>query len=156
MCKGLIIIDLQRDFFSPHGILRKDHLSSGSLVPKVNKIVQEGSFDIVVWVRSEYENPAAFGKLTSSRPCCIAGSSMAEFVTGLSIKPEHEIFVKHFDSPFKNVELSELLKKKGVTELFLAGVSRESGSAEFSATCKDAMSKGFSVTLVPECIKSIM
>jgi ureidoacrylate peracid hydrolase len=150
---AILLIDLQQEFFDPSGILRERFIPSSPIISSIQALVKCGrqqSYPII-WIRAEYD-PMIKSDMdithSSGRPCCVSGSTLAEFHPDLPIQSGDPIFVKHYYSSFLETDLEFYLRSHKITHLIIAGVTLK--NCVYFTAC-DAYRLGFTVTLVPEC-----
>ena len=159
MTTALIIIDLQKEFCSPLGILREKHIDDNKILESVKFLVGSRKWDVLIWIKSVYDNKPKFdqngGRLThfGGKQCCVDGTELAEFIDGLPIdKEEHFIIVKNYYDAFVNTNLDHILKEKNIENVHVAGLT---ANTCVKHTCKTAYNLGYTVIPEYDCIFAV-
>lgn len=175
--KALLIIDIQNDFL-PGGSL--EVVEGHKIIPVINSI--SNKYDLVIATQDWHPwNHKSFASNHSDKEefeiitlkgqdqvlwpdHCVQGSEGAEINIDLDLNPVSAIFRKgmnpeidsysgFFDNDHKNATgLSDYLKGKGVTEVYLVGLA-----ADFCVayTAMDAVSEGFKTFIIERATKAI-
>ena len=79
----ILLVDLQKEFFSEKGILGKNHISVKPLIPNIISLIEYGRTKKypIIWIRAEYDHQTKLEKPShySSKPCCVKGSELSDF-----------------------------------------------------------------------------
>ncbi|MCL4359971.1 cysteine hydrolase [Patescibacteria group bacterium] len=159
---ALILIDLQRDFLDPSGVLGK----AGQDVARMRRVIgpirrlivfaRENTLP-VIFIRFidglRYRNAAGrhmFEKkeLSEQHLCCREGSKGSEFCDIVPDKGD-TVVIKHSYDAFECTTLETILKEKGITTLIVSGV-KTNGCVE--STVRTAYHKGYRVIVPRECV----
>ncbi len=151
--KALLIVDVQNDF-CPSGALPTP--KGDAVVPVINKIIDK--FPLVVGVRDWHPENTEHFKIWT--PHCIQGTKGAEYHPDLRTDKIDYIFSKGTGikddgySAFEvtDVKLAEFLRSKGVTKLYVTGLTIEYC---VKASALDAVKEGFDVYLVRDAVEAI-
>lgn len=156
---AFLVIDVQNDYCEPEGVFSKanfDISSIPSIYQNINRLAdwQRKRNAPVIWVKMVWDNDEEVGRLSEISKFLKykgmrRGTWGAEIVSELDVH-EHDIIVekKRF-SAFYDTELDNILKKLGVTELFMAGV-RTDFCVESSV--RDAFFRDYKVVIVDDCV----
>jgi nicotinamidase/pyrazinamidase len=152
--KALLIIDLQNDFL-PGGALPAPE--GDRIIPVINGMMDR--FDLVIASRDWHPGDSSHFKRWP--PHCIRNTGGASFPESLDAEKIKQEFLKGTGneddgySAFEatNVDLDEYLKKKGVTELFLAGLTTEYC---VKSTALDAVRNGYETTVIADATAGVM
>ena len=159
--KALIVVDMQNDFM-PDGALATP--GADGLVFVINSLIEK--FPLVVATKDWHlRSHMSFTERGGKWPVhCVQNTNGAEFVFGLNTEKFAEVFYKGTDSEIdsystffdnehqKQTGLDEFLKEKGVTEIYLAGLTTDY-CILYSAL--DALELGYQVTVVIDACKAI-
>ncbi|KAF7312131.1 hypothetical protein MIND_00225500 [Mycena indigotica] len=161
MTTALLLIDLQAEFLSHGGNFLISATSRLALLRNTAKVVR--SFRVreepIIWVRSEYalRSTQPLGNLlegthSGKKPCCAPNTEGAEFPVEVQAlqAPDDVLLTKGWYSAFKETNLEELLRQRGITHLFIGGLLT---NVCVSATAEDAVkSCGLTVTILEDCL----
>src|SRR3954463_870268 len=175
--KALLLIDIQNDFI-PGGALAVP--GGDEIVDIVNKL--QSKFDLVVATQdwhpanhksfaSQHEGKRVFEKIQLDGmeqvlwpDHCVQGTNGAAFSLKLEMNRVEAIFRKgtnaaidsysgfYDNGHLKSTGLTDYLKGKGVTEIYLVGLA---GDYCVYFTAKDAIAEGFRTYLIEDAIRSI-
>lgn len=164
--KALLLIDLQNEFLTPEGNFPIQCAPEllGNIEALVTHFRATHPDAFIIWVRAEY--PPLDGKESSlpgfqfnvltgrhagRKACCYAGTPGAEFPQRVEdmIRDSDVVLVKTWYSAFKETILDTLLRKRGVTELFIAGLLTH---VCVMAAVTEACSLGYRVHVVESCL----
>ena len=159
---ALLLIGFQRDYFDPDGILysvvEESHRISGTLEHTIQLIdsIIDSSVTIVntpiVFSETyhEIENPMGILKAIKDAEAFKSGTTGAETISQISKYGDRIEVIpgkKGFNA-FSNTELKDLLEKKGIERLVIAGCVT---SLCVNATALAAKENGFEVTILSDC-----
>lgn len=151
--KGLLIVDVQNDF-CPGGTLAVPQ--GDKVVPVINRLLDR--FTVVV--ASKDWHPQKSVHFQHWPPHCIQNTHGAEFHPQLQNKKIQQVFLKGTRdqddgySAFEatNLDLTEYLKSKGVTELYVTGLATDYC---VKASAIDAAKKGFGTFVVTNAVSAV-
>lgn len=176
---AFIFIDLQREFLSPLGLFKENHIPPYPLLENVKRLVSaqrsKTTAPLVIWVRSEYDHKAPRSirpleipkeKLESKsppnndflssshfgkRPCCPKNNPRSEFHDDVRglISLENVIITKRWYSSFTETNLLTVLHENKVRNLWIGGVV---SNVCVMATICDAYFLGFQVFAIEDCM----
>ena len=148
---ALVVIDMQNSYFELPGVGElKDNV-----VPPVNELIRAASEAgrPVILVRTQHERDKStwtINMLEDDQGFAFPGTDQARFVDELETPPHVEI-VKTRDSAFHRTDLDDELRRLGVTDLLLCGISTHSCVAE---TATDAFANDFHVAIAGDAVAS--
>ncbi len=159
---ALLLIGFQRDYFDPDGILysvvEESHRISGTLEHTIQVIdsILDTSITIVntpiVFSESyhEIENPMGILKAIKDAEAFKVGTTGAETLPQIEKYGDRIVIIpgKRGFNAFSNTELKDLLVKKGIERLVIAGCVT---SLCVNATALAAKENGFEVTILSDC-----
>lgn len=153
MKTALLIIDVQRDF-CPGGALA---VAEGDrVVPVINRVMDR--FSLVV--ASKDWHPAQTVHFDKWPPHCVRGTNGARFHPDLAEDGIDVLLLKgtgNTDDGYSafeatNEDLSHLLQKNGVTDVYVAGLATDYC---VRATALDALAAGFRVRVLTDAVRAV-
>lgn len=153
MKKGLLIVDVQRDF-CPGGALPAP--KGNEVVPVINKLMDQ--FEFVV--TSKDWHPAKTVHFDKWPPHCIRGTEGAAFHPDLDEKKIDLVALKgtgNSDDGYSafeatNIDLSYEFKKRKIDTLYITGLTTEYC---VQSSAKDALQAGFKVYVIPDAVAAV-
>ncbi len=158
--EALIVIDMQNGFIEEASPLCIRHAketvpacaktinaarSAGMVIIFVNRIYREDGSDVE---KTRYEKWSAGGKpLTRSAQGDLSAENPKEFN---KCESDYEIIKQRF-SAFFQTELDMLLRRLGITKIYLAGTTTPNC---IRTTCYDGLSLDYDVTIIEDCCSS--
>jgi nicotinamidase-related amidase len=144
------MLDLQHDFLAPAGRLPIDQAQVPDLVEAVNAV---GRWAVdrgwpVVRVGNHYRPRAWFRNALRHR-AAIDGSPGAGWDERVATRPEDRYFKKSAPSAFTVPGFAASLLDRSVDHVIVVGVM---ASACVTATCADALARGYGVTVVADAV----
>jgi nicotinamidase/pyrazinamidase len=156
---ALLIIDLQRDFM-PGGRLAVE--GADRIVPLLSRHAKRAARSGVPIFLTRDWHPRRHGSFAERGgpwpQHCVAGTTGAEFAGGFEIPMGSVVISKgsHPDrdaySAFEGTELDERLRALGVERLFVGGIATDHCVLH---TVRDALSRGYRVTVLADAIRAI-
>jgi ureidoacrylate peracid hydrolase len=156
---ALLVIDVQNDFVADGGFFDQigaDVKSIQKVIPALAQLVDRAreAGVLVVFIQAIYDRqylsaPMCERDLRVGRrmPRCLTGSWGADFHV-IAPRSNEPVVIKHRYSAFTNPELDDLLKRRGIRSLLLAGVATDTC---VESTGRDAYFIDYYVTLVADC-----
>jgi nicotinamidase/pyrazinamidase len=148
--KTLLIVDVQNDFIKGGTLAVPD---AEQVIPVINELMDK--FDLILATQDWHpEKTVHFEKWPAH---CIAGSKGADFPTELHKERINQIFYKgtgNKDDGYSgfeatNIELSNYLKERGISELYLCGIALEYC---IKSSVLDALKEELEVFLIRDAI----
>jgi nicotinamidase/pyrazinamidase len=151
--RGLLIVDVQNDF-CPGGTLAVP--GGDTVVSVINRLMD--SFTVIV--ASKDWHPQQSVHFQQWPPHCVQNTRGAEFHPQLMSKKIQQIFLKGSRdkddgySAFEatNLNLSEYLRSKGVTDLYITGLATDYC---VKASAIDAAKEGFRTIVVTDAVSAV-
>jgi len=151
--KALLIVDVQNDFCPGGALAVKD---GDQVVPVINKLIPQ--FPLVV--ASMDWHPADSIHFEKWPPHCVRQTDGADLHEDLHVSMIEKIFLKGTEgkddgySAFEatNMNLEEYLKGRGITDLYIAGLTTDYCVKE---TVMDAVERGFNTYLFTDAIRAV-
>ena len=148
--KTLLIIDVQNDFIKGGTLAVPD---AEQVIPVINELMDK--FDLILATQDWHPKETAHFEEWPTH--CVAGSRGADFPEELHKEKINQIFYKgtgNRDDGYSgfeatNIELSNYLKERGVSKLYLCGIALEYC---VKSTALDALKEGFEVVLIRDAI----
>jgi ureidoacrylate peracid hydrolase len=156
---ALLVIDVQNDFVADGGFFDQigaDVNTIQRVIPPLVQLIDRAreAGVLVVFIQAIYDPqylsaPMRERDLRVGRrmPRCLTGSWGAEF-HGVAPRANEPVVIKHRYSAFANSQLDDLLKRRGIRSLLLAGVATDTC---VESTGRDAYFIDYYVTLVADC-----
>ena len=156
---ALLVVDVQNDFVADGGFFDQvgaDVKTTQRAIPPLARLVDRARAAgvLVVFIQAIYDPqylsaPMRERDLRVGRrmPRCLTGSWGADFHV-IAPRPNEPVVIKHRYSAFANSELDDLLKRRGIRSLLLAGVATDTC---VESTGRDAYFMDYYVTLVADC-----
>ncbi len=153
MKRGLIIVDLQKDF-CPGGALPAGR--GNEIVPVINRLIP--AFDCII--ASKDWHPPQTVHFNKWPPHCIRATTGAAFHEDLDYSKIHEVALKgtgNTDDGYSafeatNMDLEFELRKQNISQVFLTGIATEYC---VQSTAMDALKYGFGVYLVTDAVAAV-
>ena len=159
MRSALLVVDVQRDFCLGGALAVK---GGDEVVPGINRVV--AGFDrarLPIFFTKDWHPPDHIsfkGQGGPWPPHCVQGTEGAAFHPSLRI-PTSAVVISKGDDPskeaysgFQGTDLEARLRRLGVKEVFIAGLTTDYCVKETTA---DARKAGFAVTVVRDCIRAV-
>jgi ureidoacrylate peracid hydrolase len=156
---ALLVIDVQNDFVANGGFFDRvgaDVKAIQRVIAPLAQFVERAreAGVLVVFIQAIYDPqylsaPMRERDLRVGRrmPRCLTGSWGADFHV-IAPRPNEPVVIKHRYSAFTNPELDDLLKRRGIRSLLLAGVATDTC---VESTGRDGYFIDYYVTLVADC-----
>jgi ureidoacrylate peracid hydrolase len=156
---ALLVIDVQNDFVADGGFFDQigaDVKTIQRVIPPLAELVDHAreAGVLVVFIQAIYDPqylsaPMRERDLRVGRrmPRCLTGSWGADFHV-VAPRPNEPVVTKHRYSAFATLQLDDLLKRRHIRSLLLAGVSTDTC---VESTGRDAYFIDYYVTLVADC-----
>ena len=156
---ALLVVDVQNDFVADGGFFDQvgaDVKTIQRAIPPLAQLVDRAreAGVLVVFIQAIYDPqylsaPMRERDLRVGRrmPRCLTGSWGADFHV-IAPRPNEPVVIKHRYSAFANSELDDLLKRRRIRSLLLAGVATDTC---VESTGRDAYFIYYYVTLVADC-----
>ena len=156
---ALLVVDVQNDFVADGGFFDQvgaDVKTIQRAIPPLAQLVDRAreAGVLVVFIQAIYDTqylsaPMRERDLRVGRrmPRCLTGSWGADFHV-IAPRPNEPVVIKHRYSAFANSELDDLLKRRGIRSLLLAGVATDTC---VESTGRDAYFIDYYVTIVSDC-----
>lgn len=157
---ALLLIDLQRDFCSPDGVMGRageDLAAIGAAVTAAARLLAAARATgmQVIHVRAEYgERDASEVSLLASHTasgtaCCHPGTPGAGFMPEVASRPGEWIVTKRRFSAFVDTRLELLLRSNGIRSLLVGGVATQ---CCVESTVRDASMRDYYVVVAREAV----
>ena len=156
---ALLVVDVQRDF-CPGGALAVKE--GDAVVPVLNKVVAAAEESgLPIFFTRDWHPPNHMSFRNQGGiwpPHCVQGTPGAEFHPALRI-PTGAVVISKGDNPkaeayscFQGTDLEARLKKLGVEEVLLGGLTTDYCVRE---SALDAMKAGFAVEVMEDCTRAV-
>lgn len=149
---GLLLVDLQRDFFARLGLQPDESTLVRNIQELLNfcRLCRIPVFHCITMVRADGSNRMPHWQ-TSDRQECLEGTTGADHHELLRPDEDEPVFGKSFFSAFGNPDLYQTLKAAGIDQIILAGLYTH---ACIRSTALDAYQAGFKVHIPTGCTGS--
>lgn len=150
---AMIIVDVQNDFFSDAKMAKEKN----RLVKKINELTQicRSNNIHIIWVRQEFKkdlSDAYLGVRKNKIRITIEGEPGSELLPKLKVENSDNHVIKKRYSAFFNTGLLELLKRKKVETLIIAGTKTHSC---VRMTAVDAYQNDYNVIIATDCLANV-
>jgi nicotinamidase/pyrazinamidase len=156
---ALIVVDVQRDFCPDGALPVKQGDQIIEPVNRLSSLFEKKGFPIFLTRDWHPANHCSFRSRGGPwPPHCVKNTPGAEFHPSLHVPKGATVISKGMKkdveaySGFQGTELAELLKDKGVEELYVVGLATDYCVKN---TVSDGISNGFKVNVVSECVKGV-
>ena len=156
---ALVVVDVQRDFCPGGALAVKD---GDEIVSGINRLTEAFvSAGLPVYFTRDWhprDHCSFKGQGGIWPPHCIRGTAGAKFAPGLLVPPESVVISKGTKpdqeaySGFQGTRLAEMMNDAGVTEVFAVGLATDYCVKN---TVLDALSAGFRVSVIEDCVKGV-
>ncbi len=158
---ALLLIDLQRDFCSPDGVMGRSGEDLGSIGAAVKEAARllataRATGMQVIHVFTEYgELDASEVSLfashadSSGTTCCRSGTQGAEFMPEVMPRPDEWIVKKRRFSAFVDTRLELLLRSNGIRSLCVGGVATQ---CSIESTVRDASMRDYYIVVARDAV----
>lgn len=149
---ALLIIDFQRDFLETSGRMPISSRNADILISLSNRLIMhaESAGWKLIFIKNEFKKSDWIGNLFRKR-AAIEGTVGAEIDPRVISTKSSLVISKSRADAFTNPELAEVLNSSGIRQIVIIGVMAE-GCVR--ATVNGAIKRGFSVTVVSDCVAS--
>ncbi len=149
---GLLLVDLQKDFFDRPSLQPDEPTLSRNIKELLNfcRLCRIPVFHCITMVRADGSNRMPHWQ-TSDRQECLEGTTGADHHALLRPDEDEPVFGKSFFSAFGNPDLYPTLKAAGIDQIILAGLYTH---ACIRSTALDAYQNGFKVHIPTGCTGS--
>jgi len=147
---ALILIDFARAYFDPDCDLYAGVDDALSSALRIRRAAREAGIPVVLTEVVYQEggiNGGRFFEKAKPLKAFIKGRRTAEFADGLVPEPDELIVSKQYPSAFFGTSLASTLTARGIDSVILTGLTT---SGCVRATCVDAMSHGFTTSVVAD------
>ena len=162
---ALVIVDVQNDFASPHGVcgvIGDDISAVPAMVTRLIGLIESArkASVLTVYLRTIYDQPVLSPALAEQyerrrypNSICLTGTAGAEFVEGIRPRdvPNEIVVTKHRYSAFWGSSIDLVLRSNGIRTLVLAGIATE---VCVESTARDAFFQDYQVVLADDCMSS--
>lgn len=149
----LIIVDLQKEFFSVNGIFKENYrILEKNYIEKLKYYLLQTEFTI--FIKSDYFfkiKPTKKTKTHKNNKCCIE-KEKKEFINEINYfinENKLKIITKKYYSAFIKTELEEFLILKNISKIYLGGLTINTCIYH---TALDAISKNYKVNIIKDLI----
>ncbi|HKO46311.1 MAG TPA: isochorismatase family cysteine hydrolase [Polyangiaceae bacterium] len=151
--KALLVVDVQEDYTGVTARGRFPYPNSADFIERLNALAaraQAAGIE-VIYVRQVFRRPLS--RLVSHLilgSTTLEGEPGAEFDRRLRLVSNHR-FQKPFSDAFSSRAFEELVRARGIGELYLAGLD---GAGCIDVTARGARQRGLSVTVLEDAVTS--
>ncbi|MFI5138456.1 MAG: isochorismatase family cysteine hydrolase [Sphingobacteriales bacterium] len=148
--KGLLILDIQNDFTAPGAKFPVDQNQAAKIIGNINRLTANiGTNKLIpVYIGNEFSKWDLLNIFRNF--AAIKGSEGSKTDKRLHVVNQN-YFSKNRSSAFANSAFEAFLKSKTIDELYVAGLFAEGC---VWGTVKEAVKKGYKVTVLSDCIAS--
>lgn len=151
--KGLIVVDVQKDFCPGGSLATAD---GDKIIPVINSLMDK--FDLVIATKDWH--PGSTVHFEKWPVHCVRGTDGAQFHADLNVSKIDEVALKgtgNTDDGYSafeatNLDIRHRLDKQNIKELFICGIASEYC---VMATARDAQEAGFTTFVVEDAISAV-
>jgi len=153
---AVLVIDLANDFVYPGGVIAgaggpEYQARAQEIIPRVGTLLAAARQAGVTVVYATDAHTAADSELQKWPPHAMAGSWNAQIVPDLAPQPGDVVLGKRTYSPFVSTDLDLLLRERGITRLYIAGLHTDCCARHTSG---DAFQRGYDLVWVTDALQA--
>lgn len=149
---AVLVIDMANDFVYPTGVIAdaggaEYQKRAQAIIPPLAKLLEAARETGVLVVYATDAHQPGDTELKKWPPHAMKGTRQAEIVAGLKPGPTDVVLEKQTYSPFLSTELEAILRREGVSRLYVTGLHTDCCARHTSG---DAFQKGFDLVWVTD------
>jgi nicotinamidase-related amidase len=149
---AVLVIDMANDFVYPTGVIAdaggaEYQQRAQAIIPPLGRLLDAAREVGVLVIYATDAHQPADTELKKWPPHAMKGTRQAEIVAGLKPGPTDVVLDKQTYSPFLSTELETILRREGVSRLYITGLHTDCCARHTSG---DAFQKGFDLVWVTD------
>jgi len=149
---AVLVIDMANDFVYPTGVIANAggaeyQRRAQAIIPSLAKLLEAAREAGVLVIYATDAHQPGDTELKKWPPHAMKGTRQAEIVPGLKPGPTDVVLEKQTYSPFLSTELEHILRREGVSRLYITGLHTDCCARHTSG---DAFQKGFDLVWVTD------
>lgn len=153
---ALIVIDMANDFVFPTGVIAdaggpEYQLRAQAIIPRLRRLIDAARTTGIPVIYTTDAHTPADTELRKWPPHAMKGTRQAEIVPDLKPAPGDVVLEKRTYSPFSSSDLESVLRKGGITRLYITGLHTDCCARHTSG---DAFQKGLDLVWVTDALQA--
>jgi len=149
---AVLVIDMANDFVYPTGVIAdaggaEYQVRAQAIIPPLGRLLDAARDAGVLVIYATDAHQPGDSELNKWPPHAMKGTRQAEIVAGLTPGPTDVVLEKQTYSPFLSTDLEQILRREGVSRLYIAGLHTDCCARHTSG---DAFQKGFDLVWVTD------
>jgi nicotinamidase-related amidase len=149
---AVLVIDMANDFVYPTGVIAdaggpEYQKRAQAIIPPLGRLLDAAREAGVLVIYATDAHQPGDSELRKWPPHAMKGTRQAEIVAGLKPGPTDVVLEKQTYSPFLSTDLEKILRREGVSRLYIAGLHTDCCARHTSG---DAFQKGFDLVWVTD------
>jgi len=149
---AVLVIDMANDFVYPTGVIAdaggaEYQRRAQAIIPSLGKLLEAARETGILVIYATDAHQPGDTELKKWPPHAMKGTRQAEIVPGLRPGPTDVVLEKQTYSPFLSTELEHILRREGVSRLYITGLHTDCCARHTSG---DAFQKGFDLVWVTD------
>jgi len=149
---AVLVIDMANDFVYPTGVIAdaggaEYQKRAQAIIPPLARLLEAAREAGILVIYATDAHQAGDTELKKWPPHAMKGTRQAEIVAGLKPGPTDVVLDKQTYSPFLSTELEAILRREGVSRLYITGLHTDCCARHTSG---DAFQKGFDLVWVTD------
>jgi nicotinamidase-related amidase len=153
---AVLVIDLANDFVFPPGTIAtaggpEYQRRAQAIIPRLARLLDGARRAGIRVIYATDAHGEGDGELQKWPPHAMKGTTAADIVTDLRPQPQDVVLEKTTYSPFLSTELEEVLRREGISRLYVAGLHTDCCARHTSG---DAFQRGFDLVWVTDALQA--
>ena len=149
---AVLVIDMANDFVYPTGVIAdaggaEYQQRAQAIIPPLGRLLDAAREAGILVIYATDAHQPGDTELRKWPPHAMKGTRQAEIVAGLKPGPTDVVLEKQTYSPFLSTELEHILRREGVSRLYITGLHTDCCARHTSG---DAFQKGFDLVWVTD------
>ena len=153
---AVLVIDMANDFVFPTGVIAdaggtEYQRRAQAIIPRLKDLLDGARRAGVLVIYATDAHTPGDSELKKWPPHAMKGTTQAAIVGDLTPRPDDVVLEKRTYSPFASTELERVLRERGITRLYIAGLHTDCCARHASG---DAFQKGFDLVWVTDGLQA--
>jgi nicotinamidase-related amidase len=153
---AVLVIDMANDFIYPTGVIAdaggaEYQGRAQAIIPPLERLLDAARDAGMLVIYATDAHLPGDSELKKWPPHAMKGTKQAEIVAGLRPGPDDLVLEKQTYSPFLSTDLENILRREGVTRLYITGLHTDCCARHTSG---DAFQKGFDLVWVTDALQA--